>query len=240
MILKIHQLNLLSKKSFLQLNYCIQRRQILRISQSLQEWQKNRNSLINETTFFLQHHKMHNCIVNQAQTKPRFKIENIILSQKRVHIGHNTSLINANDKYCNDDHLTKPKKISDNFIEIPGLLDKLIPVSLLPYAKIMRLDKPIGVMLLLYPCLWSISLAAEPGCNPNIDIIILFCTGAVLMRSAGCIVNDMLDRDIDKKVSRTLVRPLASGQMSMIDAWALLAGCLTASFNILLSFDNYT
>lgn len=125
-------------------------------------------------------------------------------------------------------------------VSIPGRMNQVLPSSLLPYAQLMRLDKQTGTALLLYPCLWSISLAALPGHTPNLEVIFLFTIGAVLMRSAGCIVNDMWDRKIDMEVERTRSRPLASGSLTMIDAWCLLSTCLTGALHILLSFDKLT
>lgn len=77
------------------------------------------------------------------------------------------------------------------------------PAGLQPYLRLMRLDKPIGTWLLYLPCTWSIGLAAEPGCPPAWDMLFLFGIGALLMRGAGCTINDMWDQDFDKKVERT-------------------------------------
>ncbi|XP_048459673.1 4-hydroxybenzoate polyprenyltransferase, mitochondrial-like [Rhincodon typus] len=74
------------------------------------------------------------------------------------------------------------------------------PSAVQPYLKLMRLDKPIGTWLLYLPCTWSISLAAEPGCFPDLPMLALFGTGALLMRGAGCTINDMWDKDIDRKI----------------------------------------
>ncbi|XP_058578021.1 4-hydroxybenzoate polyprenyltransferase, mitochondrial isoform X2 [Neofelis nebulosa] len=78
------------------------------------------------------------------------------------------------------------------------------PRPLQPYLRLMRLDKPIGTWLLYLPCTWSIGLAAEPGCFPDWYMLSLFGTGAVLMRGAGCTINDMWDRDYDKKLTLAL------------------------------------
>uniref|UniRef100_A0A5F4VVY9 Coenzyme Q2, polyprenyltransferase n=1 Tax=Callithrix jacchus TaxID=9483 RepID=A0A5F4VVY9_CALJA len=74
------------------------------------------------------------------------------------------------------------------------------PRPLQPYLRLMRLDKPIGTWLLYLPCTWSIGLAAEPGCFPDWYMLSLFGTGAILMRGAGCTINDMWDQDYDKKI----------------------------------------
>lgn len=82
-----------------------------------------------------------------------------------------------------------------------------VPAGLLPYAYLARMDKPIGTMLLLYPCWWSTALAAAPtGSAPDFKLMALFGLGAFVMRGAGCTINDMWDRDFDKNVERTQVR----------------------------------
>ncbi len=96
----------------------------------------------------------------------------------------------------------------------------------------MRLHQPVGIWLLLWPCLWSVALATH---GAPIVLLLLFSIGAVLMRSAGCIVNDIADRDIDRQVERTRTRPLASGELSLKQALALLAFLLAASACIALA-----
>ncbi len=87
--------------------------------------------------------------------------------------------------------------------------------------KLMRLHQPTGIWLLLWPCWWSIALAS-PG-FPSPYLLALFGLGAVAMRSAGCVINDMIDRKIDAQVERTRMRPLASGLLTMRDAaWLLV------------------
>ena len=89
-----------------------------------------------------------------------------------------------------------------------------------PSLRLMRLHQPIGIWLLLWPCWWAAALAS--GGRPSLVLLILFALGAVVMRSAGCIVNDMADREFDRQVERTRGRPLASGEMSMKQAGILL------------------
>lgn len=95
-----------------------------------------------------------------------------------------------------------------------------------PYMRLMRLHQPAGIWLLYWPCAWSVVLA-----SPILDIekLLLFLVGAVLMRGAGCIVNDIVDRDIDKNVERTKIRPLASGELNITQAFTLLAALLMLS-----------
>ena len=91
-----------------------------------------------------------------------------------------------------------------------------------PFALLARLDRPIGWWLLFLPGLWAILLGGLPAL-PSLRLIALFLAGAVLMRAAGCVVNDMWDRDLDRRVTRTAGRPLASGAVSMRAAAGFLA-----------------
>jgi 4-hydroxybenzoate polyprenyltransferase len=106
-----------------------------------------------------------------------------------------------------------------------------------PYLKLIRFDKPIGAWLLFLPCLFGMVLNSK---NQNIDFIylsILFFIGSFLMRSAGCVVNDILDHNFDKNVERTKNRPIASGKISIFKAIIFLAILLLFSFLILLQFN---
>ncbi|XP_051026350.1 4-hydroxybenzoate polyprenyltransferase, mitochondrial [Acomys russatus] len=114
------------------------------------------------------------------------------------------------------------------------------PRPLQPYLRLMRLDKPIGTWLLYLPCTWSIGLAAEPGCFPDWYMLSLFGTGAILMRGAGCTINDMWDRDFDKKVIRTASRPIASGDISTFHSFVFLGGQLTLALGVLLCLNYYS
>ncbi len=110
------------------------------------------------------------------------------------------------------------------------------------FIELTRLKKPIGFFLLFWPCLWGLTLANDFS-NDNYQFIkycMLFLMGAILMRSAGCIVNDILDRKIDKMVERTKNRPIASGQISVgLSLVLVLLLCLTA-FIILIQFNLNT
>ena len=99
-----------------------------------------------------------------------------------------------------------------------GLIGAL-PPRLRPYASLMRLDRPIGTWLLYWPCAWSVALAGVGG---RWDLFLWFLLGAFAMRSAGCVYNDIVDRDLDRKVERTRLRPLASGRASVTSAWMLI------------------
>lgn len=99
---------------------------------------------------------------------------------------------------------------------------------------------PVGTYMLLWPCFWSISLAAPAGSLPDLSLLALFGTGAFIMRSAGCTINDMWDKDFDKQVERTNKRPLAAGAITYPQAWGFLAAQLTAGLGILLQLNWYS
>ena len=87
------------------------------------------------------------------------------------------------------------------------------------YASLMRLDKPIGIFLLLWPTLWALLIAS--GGNPDPKVLLIFVAGVVLMRSAGCVINDYADREFDRHVSRTQNRPLTAGRVTTKEARVL-------------------
>jgi 4-hydroxybenzoate polyprenyltransferase len=103
------------------------------------------------------------------------------------------------------------------------------------YERLIRLDKPIGALLLLWPTLWAVWLAS--GGRPRADIVLIFVVGTILMRSAGCAINDYADRDIDGRVERTRMRPLATGEIQPREALAV-AGVLAAAAFALVLFLN--
>lgn len=103
------------------------------------------------------------------------------------------------------------------------------------YAEVMRLDRPIGIYLLLWPTLWAVWIAAAG--HPSLKIVVIFVLGVVLMRSAGCVINDWADRHYDGHVARTRNRPIASGRLPAREALYLFAALITASA-LLLPFLN--
>lgn len=109
------------------------------------------------------------------------------------------------------------------------------PKRLKQYAYLIRLDRPIGILLLLWPTLWALWIAAEGV--PDIKNLLIFSAGVVLMRSAGCAINDYADKDFDPHVSRTKQRPLATGIVSPKDALAIFALLAGVAF-ILVLFTN--
>ena len=113
-----------------------------------------------------------------------------------------------------------------------------LPARLKAYGRLMRLDKPIGSLLLLWPTLWALWLAGEGA--PSFKNIVIFTLGVVLMRSAGCVINDFADRKIDGRVKRTHQRPLAQGLISSKEAISLfIVLCLTA-FSLVLVTNSHT
>jgi len=113
---------------------------------------------------------------------------------------------------------------------------KQYQIKLNLYAELIRLDKPIGIYLLLWPTLWALFLAAEG--LPAFNISLVFIIGVVLMRSAGCAINDFADRKIDPHVSRTAQRPIASGRMSAKEALAVFAILSVVAFGLALLVLN--
>jgi 4-hydroxybenzoate polyprenyltransferase len=117
--------------------------------------------------------------------------------------------------------------------ERTGLIGAL-PRAIRPYASLMRLDRPIGTWLLYWPCAWSVALAGVRG---EIALFAWLLLGAFVMRSAGCAYNDIVDRDLDRRVERTRLRPLASGRVSLKSAWALVVGLSLAGLVVLLQLN---
>ena len=111
-----------------------------------------------------------------------------------------------------------------------------LPERLRPYAVLARWDRPIGSWLLLLPGWWALALA--PG-GPDLRLVALFALGAVAMRGAGCVINDLIDRDLDARVERTRQRPLASGRLGAPQALAFLALQSLVGLLVLLAFNRF-
>ncbi|HEX2116325.1 MAG TPA: UbiA family prenyltransferase, partial [Alphaproteobacteria bacterium] len=116
-----------------------------------------------------------------------------------------------------------------------GWVDRLAPPALRPYARLARLDRPIGTWLLLFPCWWGIALATPDW--PSLMLMAIFALGAIVMRGAGCTYNDIVDRDFDARVARTADRPIPSGAVSVRQAVAFLLAQLLVGLLILLSLS---
>lgn len=106
------------------------------------------------------------------------------------------------------------------------------------YWQLMRMHKPIGALLLLWPTLWSLWLAADGV--PRWDVLVIFVLGVFVMRSAGCVINDFADRKVDGHVKRTRERPLVSGQVSSGEAIALFIGLCLLAFGLVLLTNPLT
>ena len=124
-----------------------------------------------------------------------------------------------------------------------GLIGAL-PAGWRPYASLIRLDRPIGAWLLFWPGAWSVALAGmgrQPGSSLGMSgwiLIAWLALGAWAMRSAGCVYNDIVDRDLDRQVERTRLRPLASGRVSLKGAWALLVAMSLIGLVVLLQLQR--
>ncbi len=109
-------------------------------------------------------------------------------------------------------------------------LVRLLPAEMRPYALLARLDRPIGWWLLFWPCAWGVALSGMPGASWWLYLLLLI--GSIAMRGAGCVYNDIVDRDLDARVERTRSRPLPSGQVGLRAAWLWLAALVTIGFGV--------
>lgn len=106
------------------------------------------------------------------------------------------------------------------------------------YEKLIRLDKPIGILLLLWPTLWALWLSSHG--HPDWNVVLIFVVGTALMRSAGCAINDYADRDLDAHVTRTRERPLATGRIKPIEALMVAVALILASFALVVQLNPLT
>lgn len=111
-------------------------------------------------------------------------------------------------------------------------LIRALPEAARPYGLLARFDRPIGWWLLYWPCAWSVALAG--GAVERWDLLLWLLLGAIAMRGAGCVYNDIVDRDLDRKVARTRSRPVASGRISLTAAWAWLVALSLVGLVVLL------
>ncbi|MEG3618996.1 4-hydroxybenzoate octaprenyltransferase [Magnetovibrio sp. PR-2] len=123
-------------------------------------------------------------------------------------------------------------------IRTESWIARVTPRALKPYMYLMRLDRPYGAWLLLLPCWWSIALASE-GTWPNPIVLALFALGALIMRGAGCVMNDIADRDYDGQVARTATRPIPAGDVSIKQAIGFLVFLCLLGLAILLQFNLF-
>lgn len=106
------------------------------------------------------------------------------------------------------------------------------------YFLLTRLNRPIGILLLLWPTLWALWIAGEGA--PSLQVVVVFVLGVVLMRSAGCVINDYADRDVDPHVVRTRERPMAAGRVSSKEALVLFAVLCLVAFGLVLFMNTLT
>lgn len=123
-----------------------------------------------------------------------------------------------------------------------NLVERLAPAAALPYVRLARFDRPIGWWLLLLPCWWAAALAAiaSGASSPDLWHCLLFLIGAVVMRGAGCTFNDIVDRDLDRHVARTRMRPLPAGEVTVIQALAWAVALSLVGLAVLLQFNLFT
>ena len=123
-------------------------------------------------------------------------------------------------------------------------VNQFLPTAFIPYARLARLDRPIGSWLLFWPCLWGVWLAQlETGLIPlsqTLYVSAIFGVGAIVMRGAGCTYNDIVDRDYDGKVERSRNRPLPAGQVTVKQAWVFLIVQCLIGLCVLLQFNMQT
>jgi len=128
--------------------------------------------------------------------------------------------------------MTEPAIVPDS--EQRGLL-AVLPPGARDFVQLARFDRPIGAWLLFWPGAWAITLAGKA--LARWDLLLLFAIGAVAMRGAGCVYNDIVDRDLDRKVARTRSRPLASGRVSLKAAWVFLVALCLVGLAVLVALQ---
>ncbi len=116
-------------------------------------------------------------------------------------------------------------------------MERWVPRGMRPYLRLARIDRPIGTWLLVLPCWWSVALAMPSW--PDVRLFALFAVGALIMRGAGCTLNDIVDRDIDGRVARTATRPIPSGAVSVRNAVVFLGLQLLAGLAVLTQFNGF-
>jgi 4-hydroxybenzoate polyprenyltransferase len=109
---------------------------------------------------------------------------------------------------------------------------------LVQYYYLVRFDKPVGILLLLWPVLWALWIAAEGA--PDLNVLIIFIFGVIVMRSAGCVLNDLADRNLDLHVSRTRDRPITSGKVKPLEALGLISVLLIIAVYLVLNLNDLT
>src|SRR5512144_2093443 len=133
--------------------------------------------------------------------------------------------------------MAHPRKAAASDIPAGNWVDRWVAAGVRPYLRLARIDRPIGIWLLMFPCWWSTALAT-PGW-PDPWLLLLFAVGAAIMRGAGCTLNDLADRDFDALVARTAGRPIPSGAVSVRQAIAFVIALCLAGLVVLLQFNAF-
>jgi 4-hydroxybenzoate polyprenyltransferase len=128
-------------------------------------------------------------------------------------------------------------KLAAADIPVGNWIDRWVPATIRPYLRLARVDRPIGTWLLLLPCWWSVALASPSW--PSLSLLVLFAIGALVMRGAGCTLNDIADRNFDGRVARTASRPIPSGAVSVRQALAFLVLLSLIGLLVLLQFNIF-
>ena len=167
------------------------------------------------------------------------KINNTLDKKNKEKILNNTTLFkeNLNSQTLEINKIKYNPEILDKQSNLFNLTDKL-PDKIQHFIKLGRYDRPIGYMLLFYPCAWGLTLSTHSLGFDYLYYSLLFLSGSILMRSSGCIINDMWDRNIDKMVERSKMRPLAAGFLTMKEASVFLSVHLALSLIILLKLPT--
>lgn len=118
-----------------------------------------------------------------------------------------------------------------------GWIDRRVPASIRPYLRLARVDRPVGIWLLMLPCWWGVALAERGAVAPS--LLLLFAAGAVVMRGAGCTFNDIVDREYDARVARTATRPIPAGEVTVPQAVAFLLLQMLIGLCVLLTFNDF-
>lgn len=142
-------------------------------------------------------------------------------------------------------HSSSPVNLQASDAPPGNWVDRYAPAFAQPYLRLMRADRPIGTWLLLWPCWWSLALAwgsdgaTQPDLWSSLWLLFLFGVGALVMRGAGCVYNDIADRDFDAKVERTRTRPIPSGQVSVKGAIVFMGVQCLIGLAVLLQFNAF-
>ncbi|XVF44533.1 hypothetical protein PTKIN_Ptkin02bG0131800 [Pterospermum kingtungense] len=195
------------------------------------------STTITNPNFFNAFTRLSHLFPNYENSRDHFKVskENLSLFRPGIAwISTSSGVADSSNKGSNN---------NKNVAEVRSWIEVYLPRAIQPYAKLARLDKPIGTWLLAWPCMWSITLASPPGHLPDFKMMALFGCGALLLRGAGCTINDLLDRDIDSMLYIGGVILVASLFLSFdeeiyILGWSAIKGSVDPSIVFPLYFSG--